>query len=376
MLKTHDFYYDLPEELIAQTPLERRDASRLMTLDRKTGEVAHRHFYDLVDLLQPGDCLVMNNSRVLPARLLGHREPTGGAVEVLLLKDQGSGVWECLTKPGRKTHTGTELSFGGGELTATVVGEKEDGNKLVQFHYEGIFLEVLERLGKMPLPPYIKEELEDGERYQTVYSKVNGSAAAPTAGLHFTRELLDKLAAKGVKEAYITLHVGLGTFRPVKAEEITEHHMHSEFCMISQETADMINETKRAGGRIVCVGTTSCRTLESLADENGFFHESSAWTDIFIYPGYRFKAMDALITNFHLPESTLVMLVSAFASREKILNAYNIAVQERYRFFSFGDAMFIGVGMSENGDNGKKPAISSVPEDATVPEGKKDETDR
>ena len=372
MLKTHDFYYDLPEELIAQTPLERRDASRLMTLDRKTGEVTHRHFYDLVDLLQPGDCLVMNNSRVLPARLLGHREPTGGAVEVLLLKDQGSGVWECLTKPGRKTHTGTELSFGGGELTATVVGEKEDGNKLVQFHYEGIFLEVLERLGtfyydtetlyekldefgKMPLPPYIKEELEDGERYQTVYSKVNGSAAAPTAGLHFTRELLDKLAAKGGKEAYITLHVGLGTFRPVKAEEITEHHMHSEFCMISQETADMINETKRAGGRIVCVGTTSCRTLESLADENGFFHESSAWTDIFIYPGYQFKAMDALITNFHLPESTLVMLVSAFASREKILNAYNIAVQERYRFFSFGDAMFIGDVMPSKAENGEKP---------------------
>ena len=341
LLKTHDFYYDLPEELIAQTPLERRDASRLMTLDRKTGEISHRHFYDLVELLQPGDCLVMNNSRVLPARLLGHRIPTGGAVEVLLLKDQGSGIWECLTKPGRKTHTGTELSFGGGELTATVVGERDDGNKLVQFHYEGIFLEVLERLGKMPLPPYIKEELQDGERYQTVYSKINGSAAAPTAGLHFTQELLEKLAAKGVKEAYITLHVGLGTFRPVKAEEITEHHMHSEFCMISKETADIINETKRAGGRIVCVGTTSCRTLESLADENGFFHESSAWTDIFIYPGYKFKAMDALITNFHLPESTLVMLVSAFADRDKILNAYNIAVQERYRFFSFGDAMFI-----------------------------------
>ena len=335
MLKTHDFYYDLPEELIAQTPLERRDASRLMTLDRKTGEVTHRHFYDLVDLLQPGDCLVMNNSRVLPARLLGHREPTGGAVEVLLLKDQGSGVWECLTKPGRKTHTGTELSFGGGELTATVVGEKEDGNKLVQFHYEGIFLEVLERLGKMPLPPYIKEELQDGERYQTVYSKINGSAAAPTAGLHFTPRVLDALR--------------------VKAEEITEHHMHSEFCMISQETADMINETKRAGGRIVCVGTTSCRTLESLADENGFFHESSAWTDIFIYPGYRFKAMDALITNFHLPESTLVMLVSAFASREKILNAYNIAVQERYRFFSFGDAMFIEDVMPSKAENGEKP---------------------
>ena len=341
LLKTHDFYYDLPEELIAQTPLERRDASRLMTLDRKTGEVTHRHFYDLLELLQPGDCLVMNNSRVLPARLLGHRVSTGGAVEVLLLKDQGNGIWECLTKPGRKTHTGTELSFGDGDLTATVVGERDDGNKLVQFHYEGIFLEVLERLGKMPLPPYIKEELQDGERYQTVYSKINGSAAAPTAGLHFTQELLDKLAAKGVKEAYITLHVGLGTFRPVKAAEITEHHMHSEFCMISRETADIINETKRAGGRIVCVGTTSCRTLESLADENGYFHETSAWTDIFIYPGYKFKAMDALITNFHLPESTLVMLVSAFADREKILNAYNIAVQERYRFFSFGDAMFI-----------------------------------
>lgn len=355
LLKTHDFYYDLPEELIAQTPLERRDASRLMTLDRKTGEVTHRHFYGLLELLQPGDCLVMNNSRVLPARLLGHRVPTGGAVEVLLLKDQGNGIWECLTKPGRKTHTGTELSFGDGDLTATVVGERDDGNKLVQFHYEGIFLEVLERLGKMPLPPYIKEELQDGERYQTVYSKINGSAAAPTAGLHFTQELLDKLAAKGVKEAYITLHVGLGTFRPVKAAEITEHHMHSEFCMISRETADIINETKRAGGRIVCVGTTSCRTLESLADENGYFHEASAWTDIFIYPGYKFKAMDALITNFHLPESTLVMLVSAFADREKILNAYNIAVQERYRFFSFGDAMFIGDVMPSEAENGEKP---------------------
>ena len=341
LLKSHDFYYDLPEELIAQTPLERRDASRLMTLDRATGEIGHRHFYDLLELLQPGDCLVMNNSRVLPARLLGHRVPTGGAVEVLLLKDCGDGVWECLTKPGRKTHTGTELSFGDGELTATVVGEKDDGNKLVQFHYTGIFLEVLERLGKMPLPPYIKEELADGERYQTVYSRVNGSAAAPTAGLHFTKELLERLAAKGVREAYITLHVGLGTFRPVKAEEISEHHMHSEFCMISQQTADLINETRRAGGRIVCVGTTSCRTLESLADENGFFRESSAWTDIFIYPGYKFKAMDALITNFHLPESTLVMLVSAFASREKILHAYETAVKERYRFFSFGDAMYI-----------------------------------
>ena len=340
-MKTHDFYYDLPPELIAQTPLERRDASRLLTLDRKTGEVAHRHFYDIAELIQPGDCLVLNDSRVLPARLLGHREPTGGAVEVLLLKDEGGGVWECLTKPGRKTRTGTELSFGDGERTATVVGERDDGNKLVQFHYEGIFLEVLERLGKMPLPPYIKEELQDQERYQTVYSRVNGSAAAPTAGLHFTPELLQALRDKGVRLAYVTLHVGLGTFRPVKAEEVTEHHMHSEFCMISQETADLLNRTRENGGRIVCVGTTSCRTIESLADENGHFTARSAWTDIFIYPGYRFKAMDALITNFHLPESTLVMLVSAFAGREKILNAYKIAVQERYRFFSFGDAMYI-----------------------------------
>ena len=340
-MKTHDFFYELPPELIAQTPLERRDASRLLTLSRETGEIAHRHFYDIAELIRPGDCLVLNDSRVLPARLLGHREPTGGAVEVLLLKDEGGGVWECLTKPGRKTHTGTELSFGDGELTATVVGERDDGNKLVQFHYEGIFLEVLERLGKMPLPPYIKEELQDQERYQTVYSRVNGSAAAPTAGLHFTPELLQTLQEKGVNLAYVTLHVGLGTFRPVKAEEVTEHHMHSEFCMISQETADLLNRTRAAGGRIVCVGTTSCRTVESLADENGHFTARSAWTDIFIYPGYRFKAMDALITNFHLPESTLVMLVSAFAGREKILNAYNIAVKERYRFFSFGDAMYI-----------------------------------
>ena len=340
-MKTHDFYYDLPEELIAQTPLERRDGSRLLCMNRETGELEHRHFYDIVDLLNPGDCLVMNNSRVLPARLLGHRVPSGGAVEVLLLKDQGEGIWECLTKPGRKTHAGTELSFGDGELTATVVGEREDGNKLVQFHYSGIFLEVLERLGKMPLPPYIKEELEDGERYQTVYSKVNGSAAAPTAGLHFTKELLEKIEQKGVKLVYVTLHVGLGTFRPVKADDISDHHMHSEFCMMSQETADLINETKKNGGRVVCVGTTSCRTLESLAREDGSFTESSAWTDIFIYPGYRFKAMDALITNFHLPESTLVMLVAAFSSREKILHAYEVAVAQRYRFFSFGDAMFI-----------------------------------
>ena len=340
-MKTHDFYYDLPEELIAQTPLQQRDASRLMTLDRTTGDIGHRHFYDMVELLNPGDCLVLNNSRVLPARLLGHRVPTMGAVEVLLLKDKGDGVWECLTKPGRKTQPGTELSFGGGALTATVVDALDTGNKLIQFHYEGIFLEVLERLGKMPLPPYIKEELADGERYQTVYSKINGSAAAPTAGLHFTRELLEKIQAKGVKLAYVTLHVGLGTFRPVKAEEVTEHHMHSEFCMMSGETAELLNETRRAGGRIVCVGTTSCRTLESLVKDDGTFEERSAWTEIFIYPGYQFKAMDALITNFHLPESTLVMLVSAFAGREHVLHAYNVAVQERYRFFSFGDAMFI-----------------------------------
>lgn len=341
MLKTHDFFYDLPEELIAQTPLARRDTSRLMTLDRNTGRVEHKYFFDIVDMLHAGDCLVLNNSRVLPARLLGHRVPTMGAVEVLLLKDKGDGVWECLTKPGRKTQLGTELSFGDGSLTATVVGALETGNKLVKFHYEGIFLEVLERLGKMPLPPYIKEELEDGERYQTVYSKINGSAAAPTAGLHFTKELLEKIEAKGIKLAYVTLHVGLGTFRPVKADEISDHHMHSEFCMMSQETADIINETKRNGGRVVCVGTTSCRTLESLAGDDGRFEERSAWTEIFIYPGYHFKAMDALITNFHLPESTLVMLVSAFAGREAVLNAYNEAVREKYRFFSFGDAMFI-----------------------------------
>ena len=340
-MKTSDFYYDLPPELIAQTPLERRDGSRLMVLDRETGEVTHRHFYDLPEYLRPGDCLVLNNSRVIPARLLGHREPSGGAVEVLLLKDKGDGVWECLTKPGRKTHLGTQLSFGEGSLTAEVVGEREDGNKLVKFRYEGIFLEVLERLGKMPLPPYIKQELEDGERYQTVYSKINGSAAAPTAGLHFTKELLQKIEDKGVPLAYITLHVGLGTFRPVKAEEISEHHMHSEFCMIDRDTAELLNRTKKNGGRIVCVGTTSCRTLESFAKEDGTFEESSGWTDIFIYPGYRFKAMDALITNFHLPESTLVMLVSAFAGREHILNAYAEAVREKYRFFSFGDAMAI-----------------------------------
>jgi len=340
-VKTQDFYYDLPEELIAQTPLQQRDSSRLLVLDKKTGDLQHRHFFDIIDYLQPGDCLVLNNSRVLPARLIGHR-PTGGAVEVLLLRDLGEKKWECLCKPGRKMQPGSQVIFGNGELTATVTEIREDGNRVVEFHYEGIFLEVLERLGKMPLPPYIKAELADQERYQTVYSKEVGSAAAPTAGLHFTNELLEKVRAKGVKTAFVTLHVGLGTFRPVKAEEITDHHMHSELCMISQETAEMLNSTRENGGRIVCVGTTSCRTLESLVNEDGTFQAASKWTEIFIYPGYQFKAMDALITNFHLPESTLVMLVSAFAGRESVLHAYEEAVKERYRFFSFGDAMFIG----------------------------------
>ena len=340
-MKTSDFYYELPQELIAQTPLERRDGSRLLVMQKATGALEHRHFYDIVDNLNEGDCLVMNDSRVIPARLLGKRVPSGGAAEVLLLTDKGDGVWECLVRPARKLHVGAQLSFGEGKLTATVMEERDEGNRLVQFHYEGIFLEILEQLGKMPLPPYIKEELRDGERYQTGYSKVNGSAAAPTAGLHFTKELLKKIAEKGVKLAYVTLHVGLGTFRPVKVDDVTEHHMHSEFCMITAETARILNETKAAGGRIVCVGTTSCRTLESLADENGRFSEASAWTDIFIYPGYRFKAMDALITNFHLPESTLIMLVSAFAGYDYVMHAYREAVKERYRFFSFGDAMFI-----------------------------------
>ena len=339
-MKTHDFWYDLPEELIAQTPLERRDGSRLMVLNRETGEVQHKHFYDIIDYLNPGDCLVMNDSRVLPARLMGHR-PTGGVVEVLLLRDLGNKRWECLCKPGRKMQVGSEVIFGDGELTAVVREVREDGNRVVEFRFEGIFLEVLERLGKMPLPPYIKEELQDQERYQTVYSKEVGSAAAPTAGLHFTKELLEKIREKGVNEAFVTLHVGLGTFRPVKAEEVTDHHMHSELCMMTAETANMLNETKRNGGRIICVGTTSCRTLESLVNDDGTFEAKSGWTDIFIYPGYTFKAMDALVTNFHLPESTLVMLVSAFAGREHVLNAYEEAVKQRYRFFSFGDAMFI-----------------------------------
>lgn len=339
-MKKSDFYFDLPEELIAQTPLQQRDQSRLMLLDKQSGAISHRHFYELPDLLREGDCLIMNDSRVLPARLLGSRL-SGGSVELVLLRDLGDGRWECLSRPGRKTKPGTQLQFGNGELTAEVEAVAEGGNRIVKFHYEGIFLEVLERLGKMPLPPYIKEELQDAERYQTVYSREIGSAAAPTAGLHFTEELLDAIRAKGIKTGFVTLHVGLGTFRPVKEEEIEDHDMHSEFCMIPEETAQLINETKARGGRVVAVGTTSCRTLESFAAEDGRMKAASGWTNIFIYPGYRFKCIDALITNFHLPESTLIMLVSALAGRENVLHAYRTAVEEKYRFFSFGDAMLI-----------------------------------
>ncbi len=335
-----DFYYDLPQELIAQTPSERRDASRLMLLDKKSGEIEHRHFYDLPGYLHKGDCLVMNDSRVLPARLFGKRI-TGGAVEVLLLRDRGEGVWECLTRPGRKTRAGTKLVFGNNELSALVIDEIEGGNRLIKFEYSGIFLETLERLGRVPLPPYIHEELKDAERYQTVYSREIGSAAAPTAGLHFTTELLDVLKDKGVRLSYVTLHVGLGTFRPVKAERIEDHEMHAEYCIIPPETVKEVNSAKEEGRRVIAVGTTSCRTLESRANEDGTVTEYSGFTNAFIYPGYRFKCIDALITNFHLPESTLIMLVSALAGRENILNAYEEAIKERYRFFSFGDAMFI-----------------------------------
>ncbi len=339
-MKRTDFSFDLPEELIAQTPLQRRDASRLLHLDKTSGAVEHGHFFDLPRYLQKGDCLVLNDSRVLPARLIGCR-PSGGSVELVLLRDLGEGKWECLSRPGRKTKPGTELIFGAGELRGTVLDVAEGGNRVVQFHYEGIFLEVLERLGKMPLPPYIREELQDAERYQTVYSRELGSAAAPTAGLHFTRELLAQIEAMGVNVAYLTLHVGLGTFRPVKEEEIEDHPMHAEFCIVPEQTAELVTKTKREGGRIIAVGTTSCRTLESFAKEDGTLEPCSGWTNIFIYPGYRFKCVDALVTNFHLPESTLIMLVSALAGREHVLNAYRVAVEERYRFFSFGDAMFI-----------------------------------
>ena len=340
-MKTKDFDYELPPELIAQTPIERRDASRLLCLDKHTGAFSHHHFYELPDFLQSGDCLILNDSRVLPARLLGQRLPGGGACEVLLLIDRGENTWECIVRPGKHLRTGAKMRFGDGELTAEVTEVLPDGNRMVRFAYEGIFLEVLERLGKMPLPPYIKEELQDRERYQTVYSRVSGSAAAPTAGLHFTKELLEKIRKKGVGIGYVTLHVGLGTFRPVKEDEIEQHDMHSEYCIVPQETADLINETKKHGGRVICVGTTSCRTIESWAAEDGTMKASAGWTDIYIYPGYRFKVMDALITNFHLPQSTLLMLVSALAGRENVLRAYEEAVRERYRFFSFGDAMFI-----------------------------------
>ena len=340
-MKTSDFYFDLPKELIAQTPLEKRDQSRLLLLDKRTGATEHHHFFELPQFLRPSDCLILNDSRVLPARLLGHRLPGGGACEILLLTDKGDNVWECLVRPGKKLRPGAQVSFGNGELTAEIVDEVEGGNRLVRFHYEGIFLEVLEALGKMPLPPYIKAELQDNERYQTVYSKELGSAAAPTAGLHFTKELLQQIADMGVGIGYVTLHVGLGTFRPVKEDAIEDHEMHSEFCTIPQETADLINRTKQNGGRVICVGTTSCRTVESWANPDGTMEARSGWTSIYIYPGYRFKVLDGLITNFHLPESTLIMLVSALAGREHILAAYEEAVREKYRFFSFGDAMFI-----------------------------------
>lgn len=340
-MKKSDFYFDLPERLIAQHPLEQRDASRLLVLDRADGSVTHRYFRDLLEYVQPGDCMVFNNSRVIPARLMGHAVGKTTPIEVLLLTDKGEGLWECLTRPGRKTREGVELIFGDGILTATVESVQPDGNRLIRFHYDGIFLEILDKLGTMPLPPYIKEKLDDPERYQTVYSKTPGSAAAPTAGLHFTPELLDELHKKGVRLAFVTLHVGLGTFRPVKEEEITDHVMHSEYYIMDEETAEQINSTRKNGGKIWAVGTTACRTLETIADENGTVRPQSGWTDIFIYPGYHFKAVDHLVTNFHLPESTLMMLISAFATREMVMEAYRQAIEQEYRFFSFGDSMLI-----------------------------------
>lgn len=340
-LKTSDFYFELPKELIAQDPLEERTSSRLLVLNKNTGEIKHQVFRDIIDYLNPGDCLVLNNTKVLPARLLGVKQDTGAAVEILLLKRREGNVWETLAKPGKKVRPGAWLSFGDGLLQAEVLDVAEEGNRLIRFSYEGIFEEVLDKLGEMPLPPYITHKLKDKNRYQTVYAKYDGSAAAPTAGLHFTDKLLQQIEDKGVKLAYVTLHVGLGTFRPVKVENILEHHMHSEYYQVTAQTAQMINETKKNGGRVICVGTTSCRTVESAADENGMLKESCGDTDIFIYPGYQFKVLDGLITNFHLPESTLLMLVSALAGRENVLEAYERAVEERYRFFSFGDAMFI-----------------------------------
>lgn len=340
-MNVKDYDYDLPEELIAQDPLEDRSSSRLMVLDRQTGDVEHRHFTDILEYLHPGDCLVINNTKVIPARLFGVKEDTQAKIEVLLLKRKENDIWETLVKPGKKAKPGTKLVFGDGLLTAEVVDVVEEGNRLIQFRYDGIFEEILDQLGQMPLPPYITHQLKDKNRYQTVYAKYDGSAAAPTAGLHFTKELLQKVKDMGVDIAEVTLHVGLGTFRPVKVENVLDHHMHSEFYMVSQEAADKINRAKESGHRVIAVGTTSTRTLEAAADENGRLHETSGWTEIFIYPGYQFKVIDALITNFHLPQSTLVMLVSALAGREHVLHAYEIAVKERYRFFSFGDAMLI-----------------------------------
>lgn len=340
-MKKSDFNYDLPEELIAQTPLERRDGSRLLVLDKATGQTEHRHFYEIGAYLNPGDCLVVNDTRVIPARLYGQKSETGGAAEVLLLKDLGQNVWECIVYPGKRLKAGAKLTFGDGRLNATILQVLENGNRRIEFSYEGIFLEILNQLGEMPLPHYIKEKLTDPDRYQTVYSKEPGSAAAPTAGLHFTPELIEGLKSQGILFASVTLHVGLGTFRPVKEEEITDHVMHSEQYFVSPETAETINRARQAGGRIIAVGTTSCRTLETVADETRIIHPGQGSTDIFIYPGYSFKAIDGLITNFHLPESTLVMLVSALAGRERILAAYRQAVERKYRFFSFGDAMLI-----------------------------------
>ena len=340
-MKTSDFYYDLPEELIAQDPLEDRTASRLLVLNRETGAVEHKIFSDVIDYLNKGDCLVINNTRVIPARLIGEKEGTGGKVEVLLLKRRTNDVWETLVKPGKKLRPGARVTFGDGRLKAEILEIAEEGNRLVRFYYEGIFEEILDSLGEMPLPPYITHKLEDKEMYQTVYAKYDGSAAAPTAGLHFTKELLSKIEEKGIKIASITLHVGLGTFRPVKVDDVDNHHMHTEWYEVNAEAAEIINETKRNGGRVICVGTTSCRTIESVADDNGYMKAKTGETDIFIYPGYKFKVMDGLITNFHLPESTLVMLVSAFAGKENVLSAYETAVKERYRFFSFGDAMIL-----------------------------------
>ena len=340
-MKTSDFYYDLPQELIAQDPLEDRSSSRLLVLDRKTGEMEHRVFRDITEYLRPGDCLVVNNTKVIPARLLGVKEDTGAGIEILLLKRKADNVWETLVKPGKKARPGARIVFGDGILKGEVLEVVDEGNRLIRFEYEGIFEEILDRLGQMPLPPYITHQLKNKNRYQTVYAEHDGSAAAPTAGLHFTKELLKQIEDMGVKIAHVTLHVGLGTFRPVKVENVQDHHMHSEFYMVEESEAKKVNDTKEAGGRVICVGTTSCRTVESAADENGRLKSGSGWTDIFIYPGYEFKILDALITNFHLPESTLVMLVSALAGREHVLAAYEEAIKERYRFFSFGDAMLI-----------------------------------